>query len=181
MRRNGLMSKRSIARYALYLCFLFTGLVIFGPYLFKDESKTGDIINNNQIDAGDDKIKEYESDLQIKIKEADKYNMIDQEEITEEKSSIYPIVITTENVVLKTSDKSTTSEMIDDTSKTSSDANLSDASVKKKKSVIKINHQQHEPYKADWESLDSRPLPDWYDQSKFGIFIHWVIVDSITL
>ncbi|CAB9504490.1 Tissue alpha-L-fucosidase [Seminavis robusta] len=24
-----------------------------------------------------------------------------------------------------------------------------------------------------WESLDSRPLPAWYDEAKFGIFIHW--------
>ncbi|KAK7872782.1 hypothetical protein R5R35_011907 [Gryllus longicercus] len=24
-----------------------------------------------------------------------------------------------------------------------------------------------------WESLDSRPLPKWYDEAKFGIFIHW--------
>jgi len=24
-----------------------------------------------------------------------------------------------------------------------------------------------------WESLDSRPLPSWYDESKIGIFIHW--------
>lgn len=28
-------------------------------------------------------------------------------------------------------------------------------------------------YTADWESLDSRPLPDWYDKAKVGIFIHW--------
>lgn len=28
-------------------------------------------------------------------------------------------------------------------------------------------------YTADWESLDSRTLPEWYDQAKFGIFIHW--------
>jgi len=28
-------------------------------------------------------------------------------------------------------------------------------------------------YTPDWASLDSRPLPSWYDQSKFGIFIHW--------
>ena len=28
-------------------------------------------------------------------------------------------------------------------------------------------------YTADWESLDSRPIPEWYDQSKIGIFIHW--------
>ena len=28
-------------------------------------------------------------------------------------------------------------------------------------------------YKPTWESIDSRPLPNWYDESKFGIFIHW--------
>lgn len=28
-------------------------------------------------------------------------------------------------------------------------------------------------YTATWESLDSRPLPQWYEQAKFGIFIHW--------
>ena len=28
-------------------------------------------------------------------------------------------------------------------------------------------------YQPNWNSIDSRPLPDWYDQSKFGIFIHW--------
>jgi len=24
-----------------------------------------------------------------------------------------------------------------------------------------------------WESLDSRPCPQWFDEAKFGIFIHW--------
>ena len=28
-------------------------------------------------------------------------------------------------------------------------------------------------YSPTWESLDSRPLPGWYDQSKVGIFLHW--------
>lgn len=28
-------------------------------------------------------------------------------------------------------------------------------------------------YEANWTSLDSRPLPSWYDESKFGIFIVW--------
>ncbi|XP_005097744.3 alpha-L-fucosidase [Aplysia californica] len=28
-------------------------------------------------------------------------------------------------------------------------------------------------YLPTWESLDSRPLPDWYDEAKLGIFIHW--------
>jgi len=28
-------------------------------------------------------------------------------------------------------------------------------------------------YIPTWPSLDSRPLPVWYDVAKFGIFIHW--------
>lgn len=28
-------------------------------------------------------------------------------------------------------------------------------------------------YKADWSSLSGHKIPDWYYQSKFGIFIHW--------
>ncbi|XP_063697965.1 putative alpha-L-fucosidase [Culicoides brevitarsis] len=28
-------------------------------------------------------------------------------------------------------------------------------------------------YTPDWKSLDSRPLPKWYDEAKVGIFIHW--------
>ena len=29
------------------------------------------------------------------------------------------------------------------------------------------------PYEPTWESLDSRPLPQWYDDVKLGIIIHW--------
>lgn len=28
-------------------------------------------------------------------------------------------------------------------------------------------------YEADWDDLDSRPLPSWYDSAKIGIIIHW--------
>lgn len=28
-------------------------------------------------------------------------------------------------------------------------------------------------YQPNWESLDSRPLPQWYDDAKIGIFLHW--------
>ena len=35
------------------------------------------------------------------------------------------------------------------------------------------NHQQQR-YTPDWKSLDKRPLPEWYDEAKFGIFVHWV-------
>lgn len=30
-------------------------------------------------------------------------------------------------------------------------------------------------YAASWESLDKRPCPAWYEDAKFGIFIHWGI------
>ena len=28
-------------------------------------------------------------------------------------------------------------------------------------------------YEASWESLDKRPIPEWFENAKFGIFIHW--------
>jgi alpha-L-fucosidase len=28
-------------------------------------------------------------------------------------------------------------------------------------------------YQPTWESLDSRPIPQWFPDAKFGIFIHW--------
>ena len=27
-------------------------------------------------------------------------------------------------------------------------------------------------FKTDWESLDKRPVPQWWCDAKFGIFIH---------
>lgn len=31
----------------------------------------------------------------------------------------------------------------------------------------------HAQYQPDWKSLDKRPVPEWYKDAKFGIFIHW--------
>jgi alpha-L-fucosidase len=28
-------------------------------------------------------------------------------------------------------------------------------------------------YEANWDSLDKRPVADWFEDAKFGIFIHW--------
>lgn len=28
-------------------------------------------------------------------------------------------------------------------------------------------------YEPTWESLDKRPIPEWFQDAKFGIFIHW--------
>jgi len=30
-----------------------------------------------------------------------------------------------------------------------------------------------QPYQANWESINSRPVPQWFSDVKFGIFIHW--------
>lgn len=30
-----------------------------------------------------------------------------------------------------------------------------------------------QPYQPNWESLDKRPVPQWFKDAKFGIFIHW--------
>jgi len=36
--------------------------------------------------------------------------------------------------------------------------------------LVPLTYPQYSP---DWESLDSRPLPGWYDGAKVGIFMHW--------
>jgi len=28
-------------------------------------------------------------------------------------------------------------------------------------------------YQPNWDSIDSRPLPQWFDEAKVGIFLHW--------
>ena len=35
--------------------------------------------------------------------------------------------------------------------------------------IIPISAQ----YQPNWDSLDKRPLPSWYDEVKIGIFMHW--------
>ena len=32
---------------------------------------------------------------------------------------------------------------------------------------------QDKEFSADWESIDSRPVAEWFSDAKFGIFIHW--------
>jgi alpha-L-fucosidase len=34
-------------------------------------------------------------------------------------------------------------------------------------------------YDPTWASLDTRPLPNWFDESKLGIFIHWGVFSQI--
>ena len=35
---------------------------------------------------------------------------------------------------------------------------------------LNTNAQTYEP---NWKSLDTRPMPEWFNDAKIGIFIHW--------
>ena len=39
--------------------------------------------------------------------------------------------------------------------------------------MIVLNSTAQQTYTADWASIDSRPIPQWFVDAKFGIFIHW--------
>ncbi len=40
--------------------------------------------------------------------------------------------------------------------------------------LAQVGHiNQAGPFRADWESLKTYQVPDWYKDAKFGIFIHW--------
>src|SRR5882724_13243377 len=42
-------------------------------------------------------------------------------------------------------------------------------------SILKRVDQQANdgPFRPDWESLGKYQVPEWYQDAKFGIFIHW--------
>lgn len=44
-----------------------------------------------------------------------------------------------------------------------------------------INSYVGEKYEPTWDSLDTRPLPNWYDEAKVGIFIHWGVYSVPTM
>lgn len=39
--------------------------------------------------------------------------------------------------------------------------------------VVSLLLSAQKKYEATWESIDSRPIPTWFTDAKFGIFIHW--------
>ena len=51
---------------------------------------------------------------------------------------------------------------------------ISSDDANENKSITKI-------YQPTWESLESRPLPTWYDRDKIGVFIHWGVFSTIGL
>nr|CAD7458849.1 unnamed protein product [Timema tahoe] len=39
--------------------------------------------------------------------------------------------------------------------------------------VCSAARAQNFTYEANWDSLDARPIPEWYEDAKLGVFIHW--------
>jgi alpha-L-fucosidase len=40
--------------------------------------------------------------------------------------------------------------------------------------LAEADRQSHDgPYRPDWETLRNYPIPQWYKDAKFGIFLHW--------
>lgn len=39
--------------------------------------------------------------------------------------------------------------------------------------LLQISIASAQEYQNSWKSLDSRPIPTWFEDAKFGIFIHW--------
>jgi alpha-L-fucosidase len=39
--------------------------------------------------------------------------------------------------------------------------------------LILVSTPVESQYQPTWDSIDSRPLPAWYDEAKIGIFLHW--------
>ena len=39
--------------------------------------------------------------------------------------------------------------------------------------AVMIESSVAQMYQPNWQSLDSRPVPHWFTDAKFGIFIHW--------
>uniref|UniRef100_A0A2C9JG95 alpha-L-fucosidase n=1 Tax=Biomphalaria glabrata TaxID=6526 RepID=A0A2C9JG95_BIOGL len=38
---------------------------------------------------------------------------------------------------------------------------------------ISCAYEKVQRYEPNWQSLDARPLPQWFDEAKIGIFLHW--------
>ena len=39
--------------------------------------------------------------------------------------------------------------------------------------ILNITFANAQQYQNTWSSLDSRPIPSWFQDAKFGIFVHW--------
>lgn len=47
------------------------------------------------------------------------------------------------------------------------------ATAHKRKKASRHQDSEELKFSLSWESLDKRKMPSWYDDAKFGIFVHW--------
>lgn len=52
-------------------------------------------------------------------------------------------------------------------------AKIREISVIKSENNIETDFIDRKGYRPNWRDLDKRPLPEWYDRAKIGIFLHW--------
>ncbi|KAH9644069.1 hypothetical protein HF086_009782, partial [Spodoptera exigua] len=45
--------------------------------------------------------------------------------------------------------------------------------IKMENNIPDTNFIEGKGYRPNWRDLDKRPLPEWYDKAKIGIFLHW--------
>ncbi|MFC1558256.1 alpha-L-fucosidase [candidate division KSB1 bacterium] len=53
--------------------------------------------------------------------------------------------------------------------------NASNITEKRRIAFFEKTYAQTKKYEPSWKSLDSHPLPGWYDDAKYGMFIDWGI------
>lgn len=53
--------------------------------------------------------------------------------------------------------------------------NIASASINGFKDIqnVEVFELKTKRYSPAWTDLDTRPLPEWYDRAKIGIFLHW--------
>ena len=47
---------------------------------------------------------------------------------------------------------------------------------KPSESTVKFTYLKH--FQSSWQSLDQRVIPDWYEDAKIGIFVHWGVYSA---
>lgn len=56
---------------------------------------------------------------------------------------------------------------------TSNSTEVKSNATELKSNTLELNNRTKYTAEPDWDKLDMRPLPGWYDAAKIGIFIHW--------
>lgn len=53
---------------------------------------------------------------------------------------------------------------------------IAEAKIREISIINNFNDEEvglYKRFRPNWNDLDTRPLPEWYDKAKIGIFLHW--------